>query len=147
MTFNYGDADLSFLDVTFDIVLKELLLLNTRKGAGPDGLPNQFLKNCAISLCELITHIFNTSLKTGIFPSALKISYITPIHKSGNKSGVANYRPICIQPALSKLFQKIVLLQLTFAFKSLITTKQHGFFAGRSTTTNLYLYVDYILNS
>ena len=29
----------------------------------------------------------------------------------------------------------------------IITTKQHGFFGGRFTTTNLYLYVDYILKS
>lgn len=36
---------------------------------------------------------------------------------------------------------------MTFAFKNMITTKQHGFFGGRSTIRNLYLYVKYTINA
>lgn len=141
------DVGLSELNVSYEQVLKELLKLDITKGAGPDALPNFFLKNCAAGLCEPITHIFDVSLKTGLFPSLWKLSYISPIHKSGSRTDVTNYRPICIQSSLSKLFEKIILPQITFAFKNIISTKQHGFFGGRSTTTNLNLYVNYILNS
>ncbi|CAD6222047.1 GSCOCG00005308001-RA-CDS, partial [Cotesia congregata] len=105
--------------------------LNPNKGAGPDGIPNIFLKNCATEICEPLTHIFNKSLQSGTFPSVWKLSYVCPIHKNGQRSEVSNYRPICIQSALAKLFEKL----------------QHGFVGGRSTTSNLYSYTNYLLNA
>ena len=142
-----NDADLSKLTVNYDTVFKQLNQLNVKKGSGPDGVPNIFLRNCAIGLCEPITHILSKSLESGVFPTAWKLSFISPIHKSGIRSDVTNYRPICIQPALSKLFEKIILPQLTVPFKNIISSKQHGFVGGRSTVTNLYLYINYILDS
>ncbi|XP_026478477.1 uncharacterized protein LOC113384917 [Ctenocephalides felis] len=144
---NTIDADLSNVDVSFDEVYNQLLKLNVKKGAGPDGLPNTLLKNCAASLCEPLTHIFTKSLQHGSFPSAWKSAYITPIHKSGSKTTADNYRPICIQSAISKLFEKLVLPKLSWSFKNIITTKQHGFCGGRSTTTNLLLYAEQILGA
>ncbi|CAG5100705.1 Protein of unknown function, partial [Cotesia congregata] len=40
----------------------------------------------------------------------------------------------------TKLIEKMVLPQLTSSFKNIISTKQHGFVGGRSTTTSLYTY-------
>lgn len=144
---NVLKANLNSLEVNYDDVLKQLLKLNPNKGAGPDGIPNLFLKNCATEICEPLTHIFNKSLQSGTFPSVWKLSYVCPIHKNGQRSEVSNYRPICIQSALAKLFEKLVLTQLTQAFKNIITTKQHGFVGGRSTTSNLYSYTNYLLNA
>lgn len=148
-TYNPGPQNilLNDLTVSYDEVLKLLLSLDPRKGAGPDGLPNLFLKNCAISLCEPLTHIFGESLSGGIFPSSWKLSYITPIHKDGSKAMVTNYRPICIQSALAKLFEKLVLPQLLQSFEHVIITRQHGFTGGRSTTTNLFIYINKVLNA
>lgn len=141
------DSNLCELNVSFDEVFKQLRSLDIKKGAGPDGIPNILLRNCAVGLCEPITHIFDKSVMSGVFPRQWKLSYISPIHKSGPRSSITNYRPVCIQSALAKLFEKIVLPQLTSAFKNVISTKQHGFIKGRSTATNLYLYTDYILNA
>lgn len=41
---------LNDLEITVDNVKKTLLSLNSKKGAGPDGIPNIFLKNCATGL-------------------------------------------------------------------------------------------------
>ncbi|CAD6215467.1 GSCOCG00011207001-RA-CDS, partial [Cotesia congregata] len=141
------DANLFQLEVRYDDVLKVMKKLNDKKGAGPDGIPNLFLKNCAIGLCEPITHIFHKSVEEGVFPSEWKLSYICPIYKSGSKSSIINYHPVCIQSSLAKLFEKLVLPQLISAFKNIISTRQHGFISGRSTTTNLYIYTDYIYNA
>lgn len=97
---------LNEFEVSIEVVYKTQLSLNTKKGAGPDGLPNSFLKNCAISLSEHLTHIFSASLQSGTFPTYWKLSYVCPIHKDGPRSDVSNYRPICIQSALAKLFEK-----------------------------------------
>ena len=76
-----------------------------------------------------------------------KLSYISPIHKEGPETLVTNYRPICIQSTLAKLFERLMLPQIRQAFENIITTKQHGFTGGRSTPTNLFIYVDKLLNS
>ncbi|CAD6227337.1 GSCOCG00006104001-RA-CDS, partial [Cotesia congregata] len=134
-------------DVDLVDVYRSLLSLNIKKGAGPDGLPNIFLKNCAVSLCEPFSHIFRTSLQQGSFPMDWKTSYICPIHKDGPRTDVINYRPICIQSALAKLFEKLILPQLTSFFSNILTSKQHGFIGGRSTTSNLFTYTNHLLNA
>ena len=55
-------------------------------------------------LCTII----NLSIKTGKFPSQLKPSKVTPIHKKGSKSDKNNYRPISVPPLISKIFEKHV---------------------------------------
>lgn len=144
---NEQSITLSDREATFDVVYKQLIKLNPNKGAGPDGIPNIFLRNCAAGLNEPITHIISKSLQLRIFSTDWKISIVSLIHKNGPKSPVSKYRPICIQSALAKLFEKVVLHQLTSSFKNIISTKQHDFIGSRSTTINLYTYVNYILSS
>lgn len=45
-------GNLNFIDITFSDLLGALLSLNVKKGAGPDGIPNVFLREYAVSLCE-----------------------------------------------------------------------------------------------
>ena len=48
--------------------------------------------------CILLSHplpiLFNQSVSTGTFPSALKFAKVTPIYKSGPNNDPKNYRPI-----------------------------------------------------
>lgn len=37
-----------------------------------------------------------------------KSGIITPVYKSGEKSDISNYRPICILSTISKIFEKCV---------------------------------------
>ena len=62
---------LSELYVGYD-VYKLLMKLDSRKGAGSDGLSNLFPKNCAIGPAETITYLFCASLYLGQFSSAGK---------------------------------------------------------------------------
>jgi hypothetical protein len=81
---------------TYDVELC-LSMLKTSKSAGPDGLPGTFLYNIRSALCFPLWLIFRRSLDTGTFPSMFKISSITPVYKTGDKTDVNNYRPITIQ--------------------------------------------------
>ena len=66
----------------------------------------------------------------------MKYSKIIPLFKSGDKSDPANFRPISILPALSKIFEKIIYDQLLahFLINKLLHEKQFGFTRGRCTT-------------
>ena len=74
-------------------------------------------------------------ITTGIFPDSLKIAKIIPIFKKGDTEIIENYRPISILPAISKIFENILSLQIHeyFQSKHLYYERQYGFIKNRST--------------
>ena len=61
-----------------------------------DGIPAHLLKMRATPLCEPIYHLFTQCLVQSYLSLEWRIHMITPIHKSGDKSSVTNYRPISL---------------------------------------------------
>ena len=75
-----------------------VLLSSIQKiGPGPDNIPAEFLKNCSVNLTPILRNLFVKSLAEESLPPIWKKSFITPVHKSGNRSNVKNYRPISIR--------------------------------------------------
>ena len=68
---------------------------------------NKTLKIVNTSLSLAITKIFNSIIKSGLYPSRLKIANVIPLFKLGNKKEIQNYRPIsslnCINTVIEKL--------------------------------------------
>ena len=62
---------------------------------------------------EPLTVIINQMFNVGIFPDSLKISKVIPIYKKNNNTIFSNYRPILLLPSISKIFEKIILEQIT----------------------------------
>jgi hypothetical protein len=64
---------------------------------------------------------------------------VQPTHKKGNKKLAANYRPIGLTCILSKVCERVVRDQLVAHLNTqgIVTDRQHGFRAGRSTITSL----------
>jgi len=59
------------------------------------------------------TALFNESVASGVVPEVLKISRVTPSHKSsGLMSDAGNYRPISSLSPFSKVFEQLVYNQL-----------------------------------
>jgi hypothetical protein len=128
-------------------ILQALQNLDASKGPGPDGIPPVFMKSLAMELTAPLFWLFNMSLESGIFPRIWKNSFLVPIFKSGRKSDVRNYRGIAIISCIPKLFEAIVNEKLFLQIKNRIIDNQHGFYKGRSTSTNLIEFVDYSLNA
>ena len=57
----------------------------TKKSQDLDGINIDLLKFISHSVNIPLSHVFNLSLSTGIFPNKLKTSRTVPIHKSGNR--------------------------------------------------------------
>lgn len=121
--------------------------LKINKGAGPDSIPNYFIKNLKDILCKPLIKIFNFSIKQSCFPDRWKQSYIIPIYKSGDQSDISNYRPISILNSFAKLFEKILHSKLFYLVRNIISHKQHGFYPHRSTITNLLEFTDFVFGS
>ena len=68
-------------EVKEETVLKQLKTLNTRKGAGPDGLIPKVLRICAYQLAPIITRLFNKSIEQQTTPKLWKSAVINPLPK------------------------------------------------------------------
>ena len=72
---------------------------------GCDNIHTKVIKKGISVLAPVISSNINKSFANGIFPDALKIAQIIPIHKEGKKD-VSNYRPISLLPSLSKIYER-----------------------------------------
>ena len=92
------------------------------------------------------TKIINQMLHTEIFPEQLKISKVLPLHKANDKMSLTNYRPIALLPSISKIFECVLLEQLTIHFtdNNLLSPLQYGFRAKHSTELAALNLVDYL---
>jgi hypothetical protein len=81
--------------------------------------------------------LYNLILTTSVYPCLWKVGKICPIFKSGKKNIISNYRPVTILPHISKVFESIIYSYIYTNVQNVISEHQHGFFRGRSTSTNL----------
>lgn len=142
---DYFNNCLGSIHVSRADVAEVLSKSDASKGAGPDGIPIYFLKQCSKQLTAPLTIIFNLSLSLGQFPTIWKVAHVVPIPKSQNLSSVDNYRPISILCAMGKLFERILIKKLYWFFKPYIIPEQHGFLPKKSTATNLTSFTDDVL--
>lgn len=77
-------------------------------------------------------------------PTIWKSAYVTPIHKKGPKNLIENYRPISKLCLFAKILEKVIYKQLYGALKHSLSSQQHGFLKGRSTTSNLIVCSEYL---
>ena len=68
-------------------------------------------------------------ITTGIFPDSFKKSKIIPLFKKGEPSLLVNYRPICLLPTISKIYERIIHNQMYDYFNdnNLLAEQQYGF--------------------
>lgn len=101
------------------------------------------IKHSVSFLLVPLTHIFNLSLKTGIFPEEMKKAKVIPFHKSGDRTNINNYRPISILPAFSKILEKIIARRLVNYLEkyNFLSSSQHGYRSNHSTESALLQFV------
>lgn len=134
---NDGTDNDENININSDDVLKILKNLNVKKGRGPDEYPPILYKSCAESISGPIGIIIKQMLNTGQFPGKLKVSYVTPIHKSGSKLLAKNYRSVSVVSPLAKVIELVLIDKRLPKIEAKLSIHQHGFTRKRSTVTNL----------
>ena len=115
--------------------------LDPNKAAGPDCVESRVLKECSKELAPLLYKIYRKSLDKGEVPQLWKEANIIPIHKSGSRAVMANFRPVALTSVLCKVLERI-LCSAIMSFlmtNGLLSEQQHGFVRGRSCQTNILL--------
>lgn len=130
------DRAFSFRHVNALDIIKTFKLINIKRTGDLWGISTNVIKSLIEVIAPDLAIIFNNCIDHGVFPDLMKHSKITPLFKSGSTSDPTNFRPISVLPTLSKIFEKLIFLQLLTHFNSneLLHHKQFGFTRGRSTT-------------
>ena len=110
-----------------------LLKVNPRKAAGPDNIPGRVLRDCADSLTDVLTDIYNTSLNQAIIPASFKATTIVPLPKKSPVSSLNDYRPIALTPIMMKCFERLVKAHLTSTLPTTLDPYQFAYRPKRST--------------
>ena len=93
-------SDQTFNDIQFTNcdVFELLTSLDVSKACGIDNLSPKVFKHvlCSTITLQIICHLFYTSISSSTIPHDWCTHCVVPIHKSGEKSSVSNYRPISL---------------------------------------------------
>ena len=119
---------------------KAILKLKRNTAAGPDLIPNSFLRAMGPIAREALLQLFNRIWLSGKWPDDWREGVVVPLFKSGLRANIADYRPITLTSCVAKLFETILLQRLTDWTEALqkITDLQGGFRPGRSTLEQIF---------
>lgn len=126
---------LVLLPATEDEIRHLIQGLRDNCAVGDDQISGKILKRYMDLFIPAITHICNLAISTGEFPSSFKSAVVKPLHKSGSRDCVNNFRPISILPTISKILEKLINKRLVNFLHSnnILSSYQYGFRQGRST--------------
>ena len=137
-----------FREVTEEEVKKAVNSL-TSNACGVDKISSFFLKISIDAISNVLTVMFNTSIKFKIFPDRWKVAVINPIPKVATPIKVKDFRPISLLPTLSKIIEKLVAAQMKehFLKNFLMDVFQSGYKPHHGCTTALLNISDYIYDA
>ena len=139
---------LSNIVISESDILEELTSLDPTKACGLDNIGPNLLKHCSIALATPLHHLFSMCIQQCSIPSEWKIHLISPIHKSGDKSSIKNYRPISLLSCTSKILERLIFNHTVhYLTRSIITDYQFGFLKNRSSVQQLLIFLDQIQSS
>ena len=107
--------------------------LDSTKSVGPNSIPTEILKLLKNNNSCQIVDILNISFTLGVFPSALKLAKVIPVHKKDSKLDFSSYRPISVLSNLDKILEKLMNTKIVKLFNNFYLL-QFGFRQNYSTT-------------
>ena len=110
--------------------------LDDNKAAGPGEISIRLIKSCNLVISIHLQFALNECIKEKIFPTKMKLAYIAPIFKKGDKLDSTNYRPFSVTPTFAKKFERLLLTKMMeFIDKhKIINKEQFGFQKKKSAT-------------
>ena len=114
--------------------------LDDNKAVGPREISIRLIMSCKLAIGVHLKFALNECIKEKIFPTKIKLAYVTPIFKKGDKLDSTNYRPISVTPSLAKIFERLLLTQMMeFIDKQKIINKEQFGFQKKKFATDAIL--------
>lgn len=127
-------------------VAKEIDGLNRKKAPGIDEIAPGVIKELPKQAIYMATYLFNACLNLKYVPKCFKIAQVIMLLKPDKPSEkVTSYRPISLLPAISKIFEKLLIKRLKPLIK--IPDFQFGFRNNHSTIEQIHRLTNLIENT
>ena len=136
---DFSDNEINTVRITQNDVCNALYF--STPGKGHDGISGDFPKTCCSELSFHVYKLFQSILHSGIYLEEWKIAKITPVFHSGKKHDLTCYRPFSLLSKLSLSFERVIFKKLYKFIAPKMSTRQFGFLKGRSTITQLLLFL------
>ena len=138
----YGDVvpeSVEVITTNVEEVTKLCKEIEIMKSSGMDKISSRICKDAFLVLEHQLTHLFNCSLNTAIFPDKWKVAKVIPLFKGGDREEVSNYRPVSLLPIPGKILEKIVHKRITAHWEEneFLSSEQGGFRKGHSTISTI----------
>ena len=120
---------LNTLNFSSNDIEKIIQNLDPNKAHDHDKISIRIIKICSKSICKPLQLIFSQCIDTGSFPLEWKKAKLVPVHKTGDKQCLKNYRPVSLFPICGKKFERLI-FNVMFRFlnkNNLISSNQSGF--------------------
>ena len=121
-------------DITTPEVSSAINSLKLGKGPGPDGIHNEFVKNCRTKLVHWLNEFLNICYHHIRIPKQWRRANVISLLKPGKpETSPQSYCPISLLCTTYKLLEQILLTQIDPIVDKLLPKEQAGFQKGRST--------------
>ena len=135
---NCKNPSFKFRSVTESDVIKIVKSIKSN-ACGVDDISAHYLKLSIDSIAPFVTDIINSSFRHRCFPDRWKHAIIKPIPKNDDPTSPADFRPISLLPAISKIIESIAASQICcfFTGDNQLDELQSAYKKFHSTTTAL----------
>ena len=142
-----GSMRFQLSPVTSENVLQVIKNVRSDCSTGADQIPTRFIKMVVECLAVPQASIINNCIAKAYFPKQWKIARVSTVPKIDNPVSNEQLRSISVLPVLSKVFEKLVAIQMTnYADHAhLLHDRISAFRKGHSTTTALLRVRDEIM--
>ena len=132
----FNIPEFTFRSVTRKELCSVIDSLDNNKAAGPGEISIRLLKSCKLAVGVHLQFALNECIREKIFQTKMKLAYVTPVFKKGDKLDSTNYRPNSVTPSFAKIFERLLLNQMMdFIDKhKIIIKEQFGFQKKKSAT-------------
>jgi hypothetical protein len=83
----------------------------TKTAPGRDSILYWLFRHCSYELAEIVTHIFNCTLRSGTAPSQWLTAVTTPVPKISAPYTLSDFRTVSVTPILCQTVEKLVVLR------------------------------------
>ena len=126
-------SNFDFHDITEVVMLKATENLDVSKSFPKDNIPPKIIMKNKDIFSKVLTNDIRKCIENCILPVNLKNADISPLFKKLDRLSKNNYRPVSILPTLSKLYEKILYIQIYNYFDNIFSKYLCGFRKGHST--------------
>ena len=126
-------------DVTEEEVHKALKRASAGTAPGPDGLPMDLFRKYRNQLAPLLARVFSALAAGHELPRAFHDGAITVLHKAGDRTDPANYRPITLLNADYRAYTRVLAHRLGLVLPDVIDAQQTAFLAHRCMGESILL--------